>query len=68
MSDPTTSDEADAHGYTKQVRIDGDDYPVGLGALIKPHTDLNGIFKAFDTDHQRTVTIDGSKVEISDLD
>ena len=67
MSEPTSTDQADAQGYTRQVIIDGEDYPVGLGAFIKPHTDISGIFKAFDSDDQRMVTIDGSKVAVRDI-
>jgi len=67
MSDPTSTDQADARGYTRQVIIDGDDYPVGLGAFIKPHTDVDGIFKAFDSDGERMVPIDGSKVAVRDI-
>jgi hypothetical protein len=66
MSDPTTSGEADRHGYTQQVVIDGDELGIGVDAFIKPGTDTGGTFKAFDCNHQRTVTLDGSKVTVRD--
>lgn len=64
MSDPTTTDEADRHGYKRQVVIEGAGFGIGFDALLKPDTDIAGTFKAFDCNHQCMRTLDGSSVSV----
>jgi len=43
--------------YTKQVTCDSTDYQLDL--LVKPDTDFNGIFKAWDIDCQEFIAVNG---------
>jgi hypothetical protein len=44
-------------GYTKEVMLTSDEYDLFL--LIKPDTDLDGRFKAWDTDEQEFIIVNG---------
>lgn len=68
FSDPITQNDNTAirRGFTRHVLIEG-----GLqsfAALIKPDTDLDGRFKAFDTDDQEWLFVNGWNVSVEDLE
>ena len=44
-------------GYTKELFLSS--MEVDLYVLVKPSTDLDGIFKAWDTDNQQWLTVYG---------
>lgn len=44
-------------GYTKEVMLTSDEYDLFL--LIKPDTDLDDRFKAWDTDEQEFIMVNG---------
>jgi len=52
-----TDNVAVMRGYTRHVEID-----IGgssFAALIKPEADLDGTFRAFDTDNQEWIAVNG---------
>lgn len=52
-----TDNEAVMLGYTRHVILEGEG--AAFAALIKPDTDLDGTFRAFDTDNQEWLIISG---------
>lgn len=52
-----TDNVAVLEGFTKEVTLENDQ--VTLYLLIKPETDLNDAFKAWDTDMQEFITVYG---------
>lgn len=65
-SDPTTTDEANARGYTCPVIIEGEGLGIGIDAFLKPHEKTEGLFRAFDCNHQKMVSLDGASVTVRD--
>lgn len=61
-----TDNEAVTSGYTRAVQIEiGDN---SLVALIRPDTDLDSTFKAFDTDNQEWLNVNGWLIsDVEDL-
>lgn len=53
-------------GYTRHMMVEGDHG--GFAALIKPDTDLDSSFRAFDTDNQEWVTVNGWLCTITDCE
>lgn len=52
-----TDNEAVMRGYTRHVLIEIGD--CSFAALIQPDTDLDSAFKAFDTDNQEWLRVNG---------
>lgn len=52
-----TDNEAVMMGYTKHILGDCDQCSIAM--LIKPDTDYDSSFKAFDTDNQEWITVHG---------
>lgn len=48
---------ATRQGYTREVHLSSDEYDLFL--LIKPDTDLDSTFKAWDTDEQEFLKVNG---------
>lgn len=55
--DEMTDAIATRDGYTKEVMLTSDEYDLFL--LIKPDTDLDDRFKAWDTDEQEFIMVNG---------
>jgi hypothetical protein len=68
MTEPTSSLEADRAGYTRQVIISSDGDATEFGALLKPKANIEGMFKAFNTDSQGMVDVDGATVMVREVD
>lgn len=60
-----TDNIAVLEGYTKEVFADAD--MISLYLLIKPDTDLDGRFKAWDTDEQTFIIVNGWNFDFEDL-
>lgn len=60
-----TDNVAKLAGFTKEVFAESDEYDLYL--LVKPDADLNGTFKAWDTDEQAFVSVNGWLFSISDM-
>ena len=52
-----TNKVAVLRGYTKQVMAYGDE--VDLSLLVKPDTDTDGVFHAWDSDEQEFINVRG---------
>lgn len=52
-----TDDVATLAGYTKEIRACSQEHELYL--LVKPEEDLDGAFKAWDTDMQEFITVNG---------
>tara|TARA_R110000824_G_scaffold66435_1_gene172435 strand:+ start:809 stop:1000 length:192 start_codon:yes stop_codon:yes gene_type:complete len=52
-----TDNVATLDGYTEEVYMEGGGYDLFL--LVKPRTDLDGEFKAWDTDCQEFIKVSG---------
>lgn len=66
MAYANTDNAAIALGYTRHVLIEGG--CSGFAALIKPDTDLDDRFRAFDTDNQEWMNVNGWACDIEDLE
>lgn len=66
MTNENCDNAAVMRGYTKAVYIEGGCN--GFAALIKPDTDLDDRFRAFDTDNQEWLNVNGWNCLIEDLE
>jgi len=55
-------------GFTHHVLIESGDGCASFAALIKPDTDLDSQFKAFDTDNQEWLFVNGWTCLIEDCE
>jgi hypothetical protein len=55
-------------GYTRHVIVTSGDGCSDFAALIKPDTDFDERFKAFDTDNQEMIAVNGWNCIIEDAD
>ena len=53
-------------GFTKEIIVDCAHGTVNFAALVKPETDLDSTFRAFNTDEQEWVTVNGWNCDIED--
>lgn len=61
---PMTDNAAILQGYTRGIFASGGGYDLYL--LVKPHADLDGSFKAWDTDAQEFIRVNGWLFAIED--
>lgn len=66
MAGMNTDNAAVGAGFTRAVMIDGDFG--GFCGLVKPDTDYDSRFKAFDTDNQEWIMVNGWMCSIEDME
>lgn len=66
MADNNTDNAAVMQGFTKPIMVDCD--IASFAALVKPDTDFDGSFKAFNTDDQEWLTVNGWLCLIEELE
>lgn len=58
---------ADMMGFTREVEASGDNGLLTLYLLVEPNNDFNSRFRAWDTDMQEWVMVNGWSFDFTDL-